>query len=531
MLTMRLLLSAVLLPLLPTTAAAQRRTVDPRGRGISLVVVIAVDQLRPDYLRTFDRQFTGGFRRLIDRAVLYERGQQYHAITETAPGHAAMLSGRSPSSTGIVNNEHGVEDAAAPFLGNPQALGASPRYFRGTALYDWMLTRDPEVRQLAVSRKDRGAILMTGGARGQVYWFHDGRFSTSRYYTDALPPWVEAFNARRSAERLAGTTWDLLLPPAAYGERDALPFEHGGRDVAFPHRLPATAEETARLFSYYPWMDSLTAEFALEGVRQLELGRRARPDLLTVSFSTTDAVGHDYGPDSRELHDHLLRLDRWLGGFLDSLAVLVPAERTVVALTSDHGVQPMPEWSRANGRPARRIWLGDLAAGAGTALARRYRRDFGLVFDSGLLFADRLALQARGISVDSLASTLAAAARGRPGIRRVFTPESLRAAPVADREATLWKNQLPSDLGWLLCAAIEPGFVWSPPGRTIAEHGSTAELDVLVPIAFMGPGLRPARIRRPVRTVDIGPTLAALLGIRPTQPVEGQVLPEVAGRR
>lgn len=525
------LLLAGLTWVLPITTQAQRRTTAPRGNDISLVVVIAVDQLRPDYLRTYDRQFSGGFRRLLDGAVLYQRGQQYHAITETAPGHATMLSGRMPSSTGIVNNENGVEDKHAPVLGNAGVPGASPRRFRGTTLYDWMLAGDPGVRQLAVARKDRGAILMTGRARGHVYWFDDGRFSTSGYYAASLPRWVEAFNARRSAERLAGSVWRPLQPDSWYRERDDQPFEHGGNDFTFPHRLPATAAETARLLRHYPWMDSLTAEFALEGVRQLGLGRRSRPDLLTVSFSTTDAVGHDYGPDSRELHDHLLRLDRWLGEFLDSLSVLVPAERTIVALTADHGVQSMPEWTRANGRPeVRRIWLGDLADAAGTTLQRRYRMDFELVFDSGLLSADTLALRARGISVDSLASALAAAARTREGVRRVYTPASLRAAPAGDEAATLWKNQLPEGFGWLLSAAIEPGYVWSP-ARKIAEHGSTAELDVNVPIAFLGPGLRPARVQRPVRTVDIAPTLAALLGIRPTEPLDGQILPEVVGRR
>ncbi len=197
-----LVLAALLLHL-PVATAAQRRTVAATRDGIALVVVIAVDQLRPDQLRAYDRQFTGGFRRLLDRAVLYQSGRQDHAITETAPGHSTMLSGRTPSHTGIVSNEHGVGDPGSPFLGNPQALGASPRNFRGTMLYDWMLAADPGARQLAVSRKDRVAILMTGRARGQVYWFHDGRFATSRYYTDTLPPWVEAFNARRSAERLA----------------------------------------------------------------------------------------------------------------------------------------------------------------------------------------------------------------------------------------------------------------------------------------------------------------------------------------
>ena len=508
--------------LAPAPLAAQQRE-------ISLVVLVAVDQLRPDYFDTYGRQFTGGLRLLRDHAVLYTEGRQLHAVTETAPGHATMLSGRVPAHTGIVTNDFGVGDPAAPVLGDPQALGASPRRFRGTTLYDWMLARDPRARALSVSRKDRGAILPVGRARGQVYWFTGGRFSTSRYYADTLPPWVGRFNARRSAERLAGTSWTLLLPDSAYPERDDQPFETGGRDPVFPHRLPARGEEAARRLSRYPWMDSLTIEFALEGVRQVGLGRRGGPDLLSVGLSTTDDVGHTYGPDSRELHDHLLRLDRWLGHFLDSLATLVPRERTVVVLTSDHGVQPLPERTRANGGRADRVWLGDLAEAAGASLEARYGVDFGVSFDSGLLLADTAALRARGVDVDSVAQALARAAGRRPGVRRVFTPSTLRSARADDAEATLWRNQFPADFAWLVAAVIEPGYVWSQRDRTIAQHGSTAPLDVAVPIAVLAPGLRLRRVTRPVRTVDIGPTLAALLGIAPTEPVDGRVLGEVIG--
>jgi predicted AlkP superfamily pyrophosphatase or phosphodiesterase len=498
---------------------------------LDLVVLVAVDQLRPDYFRTHDRQFTGGFRRLLDRGAVYDQGRQLHAITETAPGHATLLSGRVPAHTGIVSNEFGVEDASAPVLGDPQATGASPRNFRGTALFDWMLARDPEARVLSVSRKDRSAILTVGRARGEVYWYGDGRFSTSRYYADTLPGWVRAFNARRSAERLAGTVWRPLLPPSEYAEPDDQPFENGGRNPAFPHPLPTEAGEAARRLRDYPWMDSLTIEFALEGVRRLGLGRRGRPDLLSVALSATDPVGHDFGPDSRELHDHLLRLDRWLGSFLDSLAVLVPGGRTVVVLTADHGVQSLPQWARANGKPGGRLWLGDLAREAGASLARRHRVDFALAFDSGLLMADTLALHTRGVDVDSLARALAGVARGRRGVRRVFTPAALRAASADDPEATLWRNQLPSDFGWLIAAVIEPGYVWSLPEWTHAQHGSTAPLDVAVPIAFLGPGIRPQRISRPVRTVDIAPTLAALIGVTPTEPLDGQVLREIVPPR
>ncbi|MGI9039731.1 MAG: alkaline phosphatase family protein [Gemmatimonadales bacterium] len=501
-----------------------------RGSELSLVVAISVDQLRPDYFRRFARQFSGGFRRLLDRGTFFEQGRQNHAISETAPGHSTILSGREPRRTGIVDNEHGVQDPTAPLLGSAAAPGASPRNFRGTTLYDWMLAGDPEARLLSVSRKDRGAILMAGSARGEVYWYHEGRFTTSRYYADSLPRWVGAFNARRGPQRLAGTIWNLLLPSSEYPEPDRLPFENGGQDVAFPHALPGTAEQAARLLANYPWMDSLTAAFALEGVRVMGLGSRGQPDLLTVSFSTTDAVGHAFGPDSRELHDQLLRLDRWLGQFLDSLAVLVPAEQTLVVLTADHGVQSFPERAEARG-PADggRVWLGDLGTAAGTELTRRTRYDFNLRFGSGLLAADTLALHARGVPVDSLARAIAAEARKRPGVRRVFTPATLRAAAAADPDAVLWRNQLPPGFGWLICAVIEPSFIWSAPGATYADHGSTAPLDISVPIGFLGRGIGHRTVRRTVNTVDIAPTLAALLGIRPTEPLDGRVLPEVVG--
>jgi hypothetical protein len=190
-------------------------------------------------------------------------------------------------------------------------------------------------------------------------------------------------------------------------------------------------------------------------------------------------------------------------------------------------VQSLPEFARANRKPGR-IWLGDLASGAARSRGAP-PGGLGLTFNSGLLAADTLALHPRGVAVDSLALALAGAARGRRGIRRVFTPASLRAAPAGDPEATLWRNQLPSGFGWLVAAVVEPGYVWSLPEWTHAQHGSTAPLDVAVPIAFLGPGIRPRRISRPVRTVDIAPTLAALLG-DPDRIRSTAGCPESAGR-
>jgi arylsulfatase A-like enzyme len=280
------------------------------------------------------------------------------------------------------------------------------------------------------------------------------------------------------------------------------------------------------LVTYYPWTDSLTLDFALEGMRHAGLGRRpGRPDLLVVSLSTTDAVGHQWGPDSRESQDHLLRLDRWLGRFLDSLGTMVPEARTLVVLASDHGVQSAPAFQReVLGRPARNVWLGGLERTTRTALAR-WRGDFGVDFDDGLLMANTAALRARGVDVDSLAEALAASIRAEPGVRRVYTPRRLAAAPASDADAGRWRRAIPPDLGWLLAAVPAEHTLWSREAE--ANHGTMNVDDMRVPIVFRGPGIAAGTVRRPVRTVDIAPTLAALLGVRPTEPLDGRPLPEI----
>lgn len=498
---------------------------------ISLVVLVAVDQMRADYLVRFAPQWTGGFARLYRGGTVFERGEQDHAATETAPGHSTMLSGRFPMHTGIALNSRGVQDRAAPVLGATQdTIGASPRRFRGTTLYDWMLAQDPETRMLSVSRKDRAAIFPIGRSRGPVFWLYGGAFTTSRYYADTLPSWVQAFNRGMDLGRWAGATWNLLLPDSAYAEPDSMPFENGGSDFTFPHRLAATPGAAARQLNAFPWIDSVTLAFALEGVRALGLGGRGRPDLLSISLSTTDAIGHAFGPDSREIHDQLLHVDRWLGQFLDSLGHLVPATGTVVVLTGDHGVTPLPEYTvTVLHHPGGRVSLAGVARGSAATLRDRLHGEFGLEADGGLIMADVGGLRSRGVNVDSLARVLAAETARLPGVVRTYTPQALARAPDTDRDATLWRRLLPSDYGWLVCAMTAPGYVWSGGGLD-AEHGSANPEDIAVPIAFYGQGIPAQRLERHASTVDIAPTLAALIGVTPTEPLDGRVLSEVVTR-
>jgi hypothetical protein len=389
-----------------------------------------------------------------------------------------------------------------------------------------MLAVDPGTRVLSVSRKDRGAIFPVGRGRGNVYWYLGGQFTTSRYYSDTLPTWVTVFNSGLGLNRIAGSAWSLLLPESAYAEPDSFAFENAGSDFTFPHQLPGPDQIAARITSY-PVMDSLTLAFALTGVEQMGLGKRGNPDLLVVSLSTTDAIGHAFGPDSREIHDQLLHVDRWLGQFFDSLGRLVPGGMVAV-LTGDHGIVSLPEYAViVRHQRAGRVGMGSFPRDLEAALEARYHVAFDLSLDNGLLSADVDALRARGVNVDSLAAAVAARIESNPGVAQVFTPATLAPAPDTGA-AGLWKRLIPAGYGWLAAASVRSGYVWSS-GALGGEHGSANAEDIEVPIAFFGAGVPVRRVDRPARTVDIGPTLAALVGVKPTEPLDGEVLQEVVG--
>ena len=532
-----------------TQGAAQQQQRAPRADVTdsstrpTLVVFITVDQLRLDYLTRFGPQLTGGLGRLARGGAVFARAYQDHAITETAPGHASTLSGRFPRSTGIVTNAAGVGDIQAPLV-NSTGPGASPFRFRGSTLTDWLRTRDPRTRALSVSRKDRGAILPLGRAKQSVFWYDadyavpgggnggspPGGFTTSRYYADTLPTWVARFNDRAATARFAGDSWQPLLPASAYSEPDSVPVEHNGKDFVFPHVLPNDPKQRAAELTQVPAMDSLTLALALEGLRTLALGAGPQPDVLAISLSTTDAVGHRYGPDSRELHDQVLRLDRYLGAFFDSLYAFRDSSRVVVALTADHGVAPYPGVRSADpNRGARFLDPAKLAAPTLAALAARGVAGDAFRFNDGVLQIDRGALARGGVDADSLVRAFAATLRATPGVMRAETPAATaRRDTTRDDVARRWLHMIPADLDVALVVTPRPFWPWG--NGTYATHGIPQEHDVRVPVIFYGAPFRAGRYDRTARVVDMGPTLAAVLGVPPTERLDGRVLREALRR-
>src|SRR5947209_7421212 len=302
-------------------------------------------------------------------------------------------------------NVAGVNDTTVQLIDAP-GVGASPFRFRGTTLTDWLIAKDPRTKVLSVSRKDRAAILPIGRSKQPVFWYPgNGIFTTSTYYSSTLPDWVKTYNARKVPMSYASRVWRLTLPDSLYPEPDSVPYEAGATGFLFPHVIPNAPDSAAAFLAEFPWMDDVTLDFALAGVNALNLGAGPQTDVLAISLSTTDAVGHRYGPDSRELHDQILRLDRSLGVFLDSLFHIRKQQDVVIALTADHGLTPLPEVRarepnagaiRVNVRPMLQALSNSLAGagvpGYGLSYILGVYRGNGFSMDGGVFELDKPAL-------------------------------------------------------------------------------------------------------------------------------------------
>ena len=523
--------------ILVAIGAAPTRAQAPDTSTPKLVLFITVDAMRPDYLNRFESQLTGGLGRLYRGGAVFTNGFQDHAITETAPGHSATLSGRFPVHTGISANSAGVADTTVSIVDVPGMLGASPFRFRGTTLVDWLTAKDPRTRVLSVSRKDRAAILPVGTSKRPVFWYAPtGIFTTSTYYGSALPDWVNAFNTRKVPASYAGRAWQPLLPDTAYAEPDSVPIESSGVGFVFPHREPASPDTAAMVLAEFPWMDDVTLQFALAGVNALNLGGGPQTDVLAISLSTTDAIGHRYGPDSREIHDQMLRLDRSLGVFLDSLFRIRNPKGVVIALTADHGLTPFPEVHahdpntgaiRVSLRPALQQLSNSLAAagvsGLGLSSMGGVYAGTGFTMDGAVLELDKAALAKARINQDSLLRAVAADFMRVPGVARADRISELaRADTVNDKVARRWLHMFSDESRAALVVSLAPYNYWQ--SGASAQHGSPNDSDTRVPIIFYGDRIKPGRYPEFARVVDMAPTLAAIVRVTPQEKLDGHIL-------
>jgi predicted AlkP superfamily pyrophosphatase or phosphodiesterase len=534
------------------TPAAHPQISVPRPK---LVVVIAIDQFRSDYLQRFQRYFTkGGFNLLLRRGASYTQAYYQHAVTQTCPGHAVILTGSHANVNGIVANawynaslrraEYCAADSLTQLIG-AGTEGRSPRNLLDSTVGDELKRATAgRSRIITVAGKDRSAIMLGGHLADAAYWTEDTLFVTSTYYMKELPAWVKDFNASGAVTRYRGATWDRLLPPSAYrivGADDVAAEENpAGMGRTFPHRLSAgrsSPENFISAFQTSPFENEVIVDFAMEAVARERLGQDEDPDLLAIGFSANDLIGHSYGPDSHEVMDVVLRTDRLLERFFDFLTRRVGLNNLVIVLTSDHGVSPLPELVRQRNprAPAARIDPSIVAAAAEKALRARFGaprrpswldRPNWIIYDRWpWLYLNLPGLEDKKISIDEAEQIAQEAVERVPGVEQAITAGRLmqqRKNVLHSRAELSFHPARSGSLYYVLAPYLLPG---SKPEGT--DHGSPWEYDTHVPLLWLGPSITPGAHEETVSVADIAPTLAALLGVEPPAGSQGRVLREM----
>ena len=516
-----------------------------------LVVVLVVDGLPNEQLQRYRDQFgPGGFKRLLNQGASFGNAHQAHGVTVTAVGHAAILSGAYAYQHGVIGNNwldpvsrlplYCTEDRAHTYLGEETkpADGTSPAKLRVSTLGDEMrYASGNRAKVVAVSGKDRGAILLAGKT-GTAYMYMEksGNFASSSYYMPSHPQWVQRYQQARPQDRYFGKSWVPLLADSAY-EQDADDALYSGVEgVGKRFRFTYYSENGALDSDYYtrlkamPALDELTLEFARAAIEGENLGRNPAgvADLLAVSLSAHDYVNHNFGPESKMSHDHLQRLDRMLASFFDYLDARVGAGNALVVLTADHGFPNTPEFARIGQLDAGRIDNDKLGAALDAHLAATYgvRK---LVAASALpnIHLDyALAARSKLARVD-LEQTAARFLLEQAGVADVFTRTQFENNGVpATRMGTLmqraWHRQLSGDL-----MVVNKPYWYVSDKKSGTSHGSPYAYDTNVPLLMMGAQIRAGYYPQYAEVVDIAPTLAHLLRLRPPAAAEGRVLSEV----
>ncbi len=533
-----------------TVAAQQRRrganSPPAAARPVRLVVGIVIDQFRYDYLTRFSDQFgEGGFKRLLNGGAVFTNANYIHVPTFTACGHATFMSGATPSMNGVIGNEWfdresgkrvtSVSDSKVKLLGGRDgADGMSPSRMIGSTIGDELkLASGGQAKVVGISLKDRSAILPAGKHPNGAYWFDpgDGNMVSSTYYFSDLPEWVKKFNKEMRPDRFFGKRWEKLLPDAAYerSTADGAPYEKLPFGKQFPYLINGGEEAPGRRFytqfQYTPFANDYLVDFAKAAIEGEQLGADDTVDLLTVSFSSNDLVGHACGPYSCEVQDMTLRTDRALAEFFNYLDRKIGLDRVIIALTADHGVAPAPEHARQFGLGGK-IEPRSVTDAIENALDKtfgdeKWIREF--VYDN--VYLDEAVIERHKIPVEEVERVASQAVANIPGVAECLTRSQLLSGrfPQTKIARSVANGFYPRRSGNLIVTP-QP-FFFIAEGIT-TTHGTPYSYDTHVPLIFYGAGIASGTYYEDCSPADIAPTLAALLKIEIPSNSVGRILSE-----
>jgi hypothetical protein len=536
----------------------------PSGPGdgspgdVRLVVLVVFDQMRGDYLERWGKLMDkDGFQRLQRDGAWFKNCHYPYAYTETAQGHASMATGCSPRTHGIIGNRwydrasgkrivsvHSEGQRPVPMRDKPgEAVGGgTPERRLAPSVGESLITAtNGKGKVVSLSFKDRAAILLAALAQSLCFWFNlgTGIFETSTYYGRELPPWVQRFNQAEHANQWLGKSWDRLRPSLDYDKFSGPDnFAEEGRPGSpesrvFPHPMSRDLKKSP---SYYdtlyasPFGNDLLLELAKRAIDAEELGKDDTPDLLCISFSCNDVVGHAWGPDSHEVLDTTLRSDRIMKDLLEYLDDRVGKGRYLVVVCADHGICPLPSKSRQQGKDADRIDQDQLVRGVAGYLDERFGKaekdNWVASHEDGYIYLNEAVLKKHGLPSHAVEEALAGWLVKQKGILSAYTRTQLSKGPltndpIGEKVRQTFHPQRSGDV----VAILKPYHLFAGTFTTGTSHGSPHPYDTHVPLLVYGPGVKTGVHEDAVTPLAVAPIVARGLRVPPPGMAE-VVVPE-----
>jgi predicted AlkP superfamily pyrophosphatase or phosphodiesterase len=514
--------------LLLLLAASPLSSAPPAGsRQPKLLVAIVIDQFRYDYLLRFGGAYSAGLARLLEHGAVFTDAHYMQATTVTAVGHSTFLSGALPSVSGIIANEWydressgtvtSVSDPESKVVGGiPGAAGSSPRRMLVDTVGDELKIRaGHNSKVISVSIKDRSAVLPGGHMADGAFWFDtdSSRWVTSSHYMEALPQWAKNINELHPLRRYIGARWF----PFDAKDESGTPFctMVAGTEIRYCNGVEAT-----------PWGNEMIEEFAEAAVDGESLGRHDGTDLLAISYSSNDYVGHAVGPDDPAVRDMAIRTDRLLGNLFQKIERRIGAGNMLVVLTADHGVAPVPEVNEARHMPGGRLSDVVLNRTITEALTTRFGPgDWLLPAAASMPYFNLKLIEGHALDRKDVERVAAEAAAQVPHIARVYTRTQLLSGNVQqDAISRAVSAGFYGPRSGDLFILQEPYYLFDATGTS---HGTPYEYDTHVPVIFMGPGIKPGVYHGRIAVNDVAPTLARILGLARPSGAAGRVLGEI----
>lgn len=512
---------------LHASVAQQKQESKPK-----LVVGIVVDQFRYDYLPLYKDEFgEGGFNRLINEGYSFVNNHYNYFPTYTGPGHAAIYTGTTPSINGIVGNSwydrsiessmYVVSDSTVSSVGTDGSAGKmSPANLLSTTVTDELKLADSQAKVIGVSLKDRGAVLPAGHLGDGAYWYEgeSGKFITSSWYMDKLPEWVRDFNKQGLARELSQKTWEPLLPLEKYNESnpDDTPYEgtfDGEENPVFPHELRKHAGDSFGIISSTPFGNTLVKEIAKKAIQAEELGSDNHTDFLSVSFSSTDYVGHQFGPHSIEVQDTYLRLDRDLEDLLNYLDQEVGSGNYLVMLTSDHGVVDVPAELLAKDLPGGYFNRKKVLKALKEYLKKSYGNgDWVESYANQQIYLNRDLIKEEEVALKAIQMDVAGFLLQFKGVKSTNTAHNFQYKGYSRGQQAMYQRGFMHDRSGDVFVQLKPGWLDSS-YRTGTSHGSPYNYDTHVPLIFYGWNIPQGESSEHTVIPQIAPTISDMLNI------------------